>query len=228
MNEEQFPKEELSESDLPSEDLSPEASPVEDPPKDLGVAAKAFDVLEMFAWSMFVVFMLFTFAIRLCNVEGDSMQNTLFNGEKLLLYSVGYTPEQDDIIVFHLTDPDQTTNLEKTLVKRVIATGGQTVKINFYTTEIFVDGVRYEDTHAVFKKLDGTEIDSYTMPFTNGVSYDRKTGILQLQVPEHTLFVMGDNRNNSRDSRDADILFVDERCVLGKVVARVSPFTTFP
>ena len=228
MNEEQFPEEALFEEVSAVDDLSSDTSPTGEPQKDLGVAAKAFDVLEMFAWSMFVVFMLFTFAIRLCNVEGDSMQNTLFNGEKLLLYSVGYTPAQDDIIVFHLTDPDQTTDLEKTLVKRVIATGGQTVKINFYTAEIFVDGVKYEDTHAVFKKLDGTEIDSYTMPFTNGVAYDRRTGILQLQIPEHTLFVMGDNRNNSRDSRDADILFVDERCVLGKVIARLSPFTTFP
>ena len=221
MNEEQF-REQEDLQELPSPTLE------EQPPKkDLGVAARAFDVLEMFAWSMFVVFMLFTFAVRLCNVDGDSMQNTLFHGEKLLLYSVNYTPEQDDIIVFHLTDPDGASDLQKTLVKRVIATGGQTVEINFYTAEIYVDGVRYEDSHAVFKRLDGSETDSYTMPFTNGVAYDRKTGILKLQVPEHTLFVMGDNRNNSRDSRDADVLYVDERCVLGKVIARLSPFTVF-
>ena len=201
---------------------------VEPPKKNLGIAAKAFDVLEMFAWSMFVVFMLFTFAIRLCSVDGDSMQNTLYNGENLLLYSVGYTPEQDDIIVFHLTDPNEKTHLEKTLVKRVIATGGQTVQINFYTTDIYVDGEKYEDSHAVFKLLDGSATESYTMPFTNGVPYDRRTGVLELTVPENMLFVMGDNRNNSRDSRDAAILFVDERCVLGKVIARVSPFTVFP
>lgn len=219
MNEEQFPQESpVTETEMPSEQLQ----------KNLGVAAKAFDILEMFAWSMFVVFMLFTFVIRLCSVDGDSMQNTLYHGENLLLYSAGYTPEQDDIIVFHLTDPDHETKLEKTLVKRVIATGGQTLRINFHTTEIFVDGVEYEDSHAVFKLLDGSETESYTMPFTNGVSYDRRTGILELEVPDNMLFVMGDNRNNSRDSRDASVLFVDERCVLGKVVARIAPFTVFP
>ena len=86
-----------------------------------------FDILEMFAWSLFIVFMIFTFGIRLCRVDGSSMENTLFSEENLLVINAGYTPEQDDIIVFHMTEPE--VYLEKTLVKRVIATGGEEVQI---------------------------------------------------------------------------------------------------
>ena len=88
-----------------------------------------FDALEMFAWSLAILLLIFTFVLRLCRVEGASMENTLYDGENLLLYSLFYEPEQDDIIVFHLTDEEP--NLEKMLVKRVIATGGQTVEIDF-------------------------------------------------------------------------------------------------
>ena len=65
----------------------------------------AFDYLELFAWSVFAVLIIFTFGIRLCRVDGESMENTLYDGQNLLLVSAGYTPQQDDIIVFHLTMP---------------------------------------------------------------------------------------------------------------------------
>ncbi|MBQ8416814.1 MAG: signal peptidase I [Clostridia bacterium] len=184
-----------------------------------------FDILEMFAWSLFAVFLLFTFAVRLCRVDGSSMENTLYEGENLLLYSVGYTPEQDDIIVFHLTNPD--ADLEKTLVKRVIATGGQSLRIDFKTGEILVDGVKYEDSHAVLKNSEDVIVDQYNL---NGAEhhYDPITRVMSLTVPKDHLFVMGDNRNWSKDSRDLDIMFVDERSVLGKVILRLSPFTLFP
>ncbi len=203
--------------------ISPEIEPKKE--EKGGIAGALFDVLEMFAWSLFAVFIIFTFAVRLCNVEGSSMENTLYNGEKLLLSSVAYTPEQDDIVVFHLTDAEN--DLQKTLVKRVIATGGQHLEINFYTKEITVDGEKYDDAHAVFKS-GGNEVEGY-LPghYTYDLEYNTQTGVLALDVPEGHLFVMGDNRNNSQDSRDADILFVDERCVLGKVILRLSPFTFF-
>ena len=203
---------------LPQEQLS-------ETPSEQKSSAFWFDILEMFAWSLFAVFLLFTFAVRLCKVDGSSMENTLYEGENLLLYSVGYVPSQDDIIVFHMTKPE--VDLEKTLVKRVIATGGQTLQIDFKTGEILVDGVRYEDSYAVLKNSEDVIVDAYNL---NGAEhhYDPTTRVMSLTVPENHLFVMGDNRNWSKDSRDADIMFVDERCVLGKVILRLSPFTLFP
>jgi len=183
-----------------------------------------FDALEMFVWSLAILLLLFTFVLRLCRVEGASMENTLWDGENLLLYSFAYEPKQDDIVVFHLTGEEE--NLEKMLVKRVIATAGQTVEIDFKNNAIIVDGVPYDDEHAVLKNSSDVVIDRYLGNRPNW-EYDAKTDSMTVTVPEGHLFVLGDNRNFSRDSRDASIMFVDERCVLGKVILRVAPFTVF-
>ena len=175
-------------------------------------AAFLFDILEMAAWSIFVMVILLTFAFRVCRVEGSSMENTLYEGQTLLIHNVAYTPKQDDIVVFHLAE----SKSEKILVKRVIATEGQTVRIDYDAGEIYVDGVLYEDSHRTLKTHNNQETGKYYA-----------TGTYAAVVPEGRLFVMGDNRNNSRDSRDLSIGFVDERCVLGKVVLRLSPFTFF-
>lgn len=195
-------------------------APVKEPKKQSPLSS-VFDYLELFAWSIFAVMMLFTFAFRLCRVDGSSMENTLYDTENVLLSSVGYTPQQDDIVVFHLPEKEGQT----TLVKRVIATGGQTVTINFETKEILVDGVRYEDSHAVLKSISGENIGRYTLFSEHNYDADKKT--FSATVPKDHIFVMGDNRNNSKDSRDLEIGFVDERCVLGKVIVRLSPFRLF-
>ncbi len=186
-------------------------------------ARSAFEFLEMFAFSVFAVLIIFTFCIRLCRVDGSSMENTLHTKESLLLSNIAYTPEQDDIIVFHITNEQD--NMEKTMVKRVIATGGQELVIDFNTGIITVDGVVYEDSHRVLKDLNGRTLDYYTL-YANH-HYNMATNVLTATVPEGYVFVMGDNRNNSKDSRNSDVGFVDERCILGKVILRLSPFTRF-
>ena len=186
----------------------------------------AFDYLELFAWSVFAVLIIFTFGIRLCRVEGRSMENTLYDRQNLLLWSAGYTPQQDDIIVFHLTKPQ--VDLQKTLVKRVIAVGGQELVIDTRTGTVTVDGVRYGDTHAVLKDRVTDEITGSYLTSLFRYDFDPATGIFRTTVPEHTVFVMGDNRNNSKDSRDPEVGFVDERCILGRVALRLLPFTVFP
>ena len=194
------------------------------PPKKEKIGSFLFDALEMFVWSLAILLLLFTFVLRLCRVEGASMENTLFDGENLVLYSLAYEPKQDDIVVFHLTGEE--SNLEKMLVKRVIAAGGQTVKIDFKNNTIHVDGILYEDEHAVLKNSTDLIVDRY-LYLRPDWNYDAETDTMTATVPEGHLFVLGDNRNFSRDSRDSSIMFVDERCVLGKVILRVSPFATF-
>jgi len=209
---------------LPEEEISPEPESQPEPKNPTrSLAAVLFDYLEMFAWSVFAVLILFTFAIRLCRVDGQSMENTLENGQNLLLYNIAYTPRQDDIVVFHLTKPE--VGLQKTLVKRVIATGGQKVEVNFRECTVTVDGERYADSHSILKNFSDVKIGYYTL--TAEHDYNAATGIFSVTVPEHCLFVMGDNRNNSKDSRDNDVSFIDERCVLGKAVLRLYPFTVF-
>lgn len=214
-----------------NEDWTPDA-PQSQPQPPAGQQDKAkkwvsgaFDYLEMFAWSVFAVLLIFTFGIRLCRVDGESMENTLYDGQNLLLWSAGYTPQQDDIIVFHLTKPQ--ADLQKTLVKRVIAVGGQEIVIDTNTGTITVDGEVYEDTHAVLKNRTTDEITGTYSTSLFRYDFDPATGIFRATVPEHTVFVMGDNRNNSKDSRDTDVGFVDERCILGKVTLRLVPFTIF-
>ena len=171
--------------------------------------------------SLFVVMILFSFLFRLCRVDGSSMENTLYENEMLLVSSFAYTPKQDDVIVFHMTKP--TLNLEKPLVKRVIATEGQKVEIDFKNLTIMVDGVFYNDSHMVLKDFNNHEIGFYYL--TADHHYDALTGIFTATVPEGCVFVLGDNRNNSRDSRELAVGFIDERSILGKVIFRLSPFT---
>ena len=177
---------------------------------------------SLIAWSVVVLMLLFILAFRLCTVSGPSMENTLKNGEMLIVNSLCTSYEQDDVIVFH----EVASSSEKTLVKRVIATGGQTIEINFDTCVITVDGEIYADTHSVLKnRLTDRIINEYHI--RADYSYDSETGIFRATVPEGALFVLGDNRNNSRDSRSSSIGFVDERTVLGRVVLRLRPFTVF-
>lgn len=226
--------EDLNKENLPIDSLEKIAPKKSKEPLLNRFVRNAFDYLELFACSVFAVLLVFTFGIRLCRVDGDSMEDTLKDKQNLLLYSLAYEPKQDDIVVFHLTTA--TSNMQKTLVKRVIATENQTVVINTKQTpitldgvtyegnSITVDGVRYEDSHAVLKDRITDEItNEYENLFYN--NFDYATGIYRVTVPEGKVFVLGDNRNNSKDSRNPDIGFVDERCILGKVVLRIIPFS---
>ena len=188
------------------------------------VAQNVFDYVEMVAWAVLAVLLIFMFGIRLCRVDGQSMENTLHDAENLLLYSAAYTPKQDDVVVFHLTRGLESQ--QKTYVKRVIAVGGQTVEIDTKTNVIKVDGVVYEDSHSVLKNLSDEEIGRYYTALF-GYGFNHVTGVFTTTVPENHVFVLGDNRNNSKDSRNPDIGFVDARCILGKVIFRLAPLTVF-
>ncbi len=174
-----------------------------------------FDYVEIFAICICVVFLIFSFVARICTVNGNSMNNTLKNKEVLIVSPFFYEPKQGDIVVFH-----QTGELNEPVVKRIIALGGQTVRIDFNKGEVYVDGVLLTEDYAYL------DTGSYERRYWAQYDMDYSTYTFETVVPEGELFVMGDNRNHSLDSRSTAIGTVDERRVLGRVILRLSPFGT--
>lgn len=170
-----------------------------------------FDVFESFLKAIIIVIIILTFFFKICTVSGPSMNNTLFNGEKLIVSDLAYSPKEGDIIVFH-----QTGTLNEPIVKRVIATGGKYVKIDYDAKKLYVSDDSSFDEDDV--------VDESGYVYISGDEY-RQEGVYTVQVPKGYLFVMGDNRNSSTDSRSSTIGLVDERRVLGKVIFRFSPLS---
>ena len=194
-----------------------------DSKKKESLISAVFDYLEILVFSVCAVLLLFTLCGRLCRVNGSSMRNTLYNGEMLLTTSI-VEPEAGDIVVFHQTS-DLYSRFNEPLVKRIIATEGQTVRIDYVKGEVYVDGVLLEEPYAHLLNQAGVEIGRWTQ--APAYDFDYATGIFETTVPDGCYFVMGDNRNNSADSRSREVGFVDTRRVLGKVVCRLKPWTVY-
>ena len=176
-------------------------------------AATLFDWVEVLALSATFVLFIFTFIMRLAIVDGPSMENTLIDGEMLVISDLNYEPEKDDIVVF--VAPHYRKN--EPIVKRVIATEGQTVRIDFDNWGVYVNNVQLDEKDHI--KRVAEPMRSY-----NEMDEQLKKGVV---VPAGHVFVMGDNRNNSVDSRHPQIGFVDKRCILGSVKLRLFPISRF-
>ena len=152
-----------------------------------------------------IIFIIFLILFRIIVVSGSSMYDTLINGDYLLLVSnVFYrNPQPQDIIVVSKESFDDGAPI----IKRVIATEGQTVDIDFYSGIVYVDGQALEEPYA------------YTP--TNV----EEGMVFPLTVGENCVFAMGDNRNRSRDSRDPSIGQIDKREILGKAIFLFLPAT---
>ncbi|MGN0621701.1 MAG: signal peptidase I [Porcipelethomonas sp.] len=190
-----------------------------EPGKKHGKLYDVLDIAECVIAAAFVVFLVFTFLIHIASVQGTSMVPTLEEGDRILVSAFGYTPENGDVIVIDnetaglLSEDGRITEkdgLGKSIIKRVIAKGGQTVNINFETGEVFVDGKEIDEPYI----REVTHRDAYAFDYP-------------LEIPEGYLFVMGDNRNVSKDSRHPDVGLIPEDEVIGKALARVYPFGSF-
>lgn len=154
---------------------------------------------------MTVFVFIFTFVARIIVVSGPSMQNTLLGGDVMLVWTLGYNePKQGDIVVL-----TQRSYQDDSIVKRVIATEGQTVDIDYGTSTVYVDGTALKEDYI----KERMEIPGYG------------EGINHVTVPEGCIFVMGDNRNQSADSRYPAIGIVDTRCIIGKGMLVFFPFS---
>ena len=163
------------------------------------------DYVELFVIAVLAVLILFSFGVRVCTVDGESMRETLQDRQQLLTTNFFYTPSTGDIIVFQETEVH-----DKPLVKRVIATGGQHLQIDPATKTV---------------KVDGVELDEDYVYLIGGSYYNQQP--IDIVIPDGWLFVMGDNRNNSDDSRNNHIGVIHESQIIGKVILRFSPFTKF-
>ena len=161
-----------------------------------------YEWVQALVYSVLTVVVIFTFGVRLIGVDGRSMVPTLQDGDRLLVANPMFYDDfkYGDIVVLtkesFLTEP---------IVKRVIAVGGQTVDIDLDSGSVYVDG----------KLLNEDYINELTFT-TDGTEFP-------VTVPEGSIFVMGDNRNHSNDSRDVRLGTVDTRHVIGKAMVLVFP-----
>ena len=168
--------------------------------------AHCYEWLEALISSLIVVVLLFTLLFRIVNVSGPSMLPTLQSNDRVLLTSYFYQPKQGDVVVI-----THTAKLQEPIIKRVIALENQTVDIDFETGTVYVDGQALDESAYIENGIT-TQPSDYTSPLT---------------VPPGHLFVLGDNRAVSNDSRSSAVGMIDERYVLGKAEFVVFPFSRF-
>lgn len=170
------------------------------------LAENIYEIASVVVTSVIAIAIIFTFLFRLVGVSGSSMNPTLVNSDWLITTTAKSSYEYKDIII--VVQPGA---LNEPLVKRVIATGGQWVDVDYENGVVSIG-----DTKETMQPL----TEEYILePATNRHFSD--TNDYPIQVPEGCLFAMGDNRNNSTDSRSYMVGFIDERYVLGKALCRV-------
>ena len=182
--------------------LSQETDAAEETPERCRKQWKiVYDAVATLETAVIILILLFSLVLRPAAVIGNSMLPNFSGGDRVAcVYSFSGYERGDVIIISHATRKDES------IIKRVIAVGGDTVDIDFYKGTVSVNG----------QVLD----EPYVSTPTN-LSYDMT---FPVTVPEGKLFVLGDNRNDSLDSRSTDIGFINENKVLGKVVFRFYPF----
>lgn len=160
----------------------------------------------VYDWSRYIIITLvfavivLTFFLRVVGVDGRSMMNTLLHGDKVVVTNFMYTPKDGDIVVISHAE-----KYDKAIIKRIIATEGQTLQIDYKNQRVYVDGTLLDEPY---------------------VSSELKEGNAEIPsvIPEGKVFVMGDNRFDSLDSRSVEIGLIDVENIIGKAQFILYPF----
>ena len=187
---------------------APPEAPDQKKREETGLAGDLFTWLQALTFALVIIMIAFTFFGRIIGVDGHSMEPTLQHRDMLLLQCAGYTPRQGDVVVLHKSF----SATGEPIVKRVIATGGQSVHIDYGSSTVYVDGQPLDEPYLGEAML---QPGSSTMQGTDW------------EIPDGSVFVMGDNRNNSSDSREESLGPVDNRYVLGRALVVLFPFSHF-
>lgn len=161
-----------------------------------------FEWVEALVTAFVFVVTIFTFLFRIVNISGPSMIPTLHDSDRVVVSSYFYQPKDGDVVVI-----THSAQFNEPIIKRIIATEGQHLKIDFTAGKVYVDG----------KLLDE--------PYISGPTYKQGDGTIPEVIPKGYVFVMGDNRSQSLDSRYQEIGLIDKRYILGKAELVVFPFT---
>ena len=168
-----------------------------------------YEWLEEVVIALTLVILVFTFLFRVVTVTGESMLPNFVEGQKLIVTNLGHSVEQGTVVVI-------TNVLNEPIIKRVIATEGQTVDIDYETGVVYVDGEAVDETQF------GLENGITTRPYST-----LEAMVFPQTVPEGCVFVLGDNRGVSKDSRYTEVGMVDTRHILGEAVFTLYPFDRF-
>ncbi len=194
-----------SASEDEKEEDEDDKAPVYDPEKPR-IIDSLFDFAELFIFTLAAVLIITTFFFKHTIVEGDSMNNTLYNGEHLIVTDFLYTPKRGDIVVF----ADYSVGQKTPYVKRVIGVAGDTVTVD-EVGNVTVNGEPIDESEYVY--IDGSfPVGYYGKEYT---------------VKEGEVFVLGDHRNASYDSASFPYTAVKVESILGKVILRIFPLNSF-
>lgn len=206
-----------------SEKISGSTPEKQDEKKPVSFFNELFDWVESTLLGVIGVMLVFTFLVRVTTVDGNSMLPTLQNENRLLISDLLYEPSYADIVILQANGlVNDNGEYGKPIVKRIIGLPGDTIDIDFNEGVVYRNGeplaIRYINAGATIYEENYTinSLTSRPLDFSEPVT-----------IPEGYVFVMGDNRNDSTDSRDHRVGLVNQNYIVGRAVLRVTPFSEF-
>ncbi|MBQ7521572.1 MAG: signal peptidase I [Clostridia bacterium] len=172
--------------------------------EEVTITQSCYEWLHTFIIAIALVVLVLTFIFRLVDVDGESMMDTLHDKDRLIVTNFLYKPDNGDIVVI-----SHGQNLNKPIIKRVIATEGQSLKIDFQKGIVSVNGAVIDE------------------PYIKALTTKQGDAEIPEVIPEGMVFVMGDNRNHSTDSRFSAVGLIPVTNIIGKAQFRISPFSSF-